>query len=47
MRRRFMLLPARENLTYLLSEPQYRALALGMTGRLQVKGSRFVSFESA
>ncbi|MGL9720022.1 DUF2500 family protein [Symbiopectobacterium sp.] len=43
----FMLLPAGESLTYRLSETQYRALALGMTGRLQVQGSRFVSFEPA
>lgn len=43
----FMLLPAGENLTCHLSETQYRVLALGMTGRLQVQGSRFVSFEPA
>ncbi|MCW2476414.1 MULTISPECIES: DUF2500 domain-containing protein [unclassified Symbiopectobacterium] len=43
----FRLLPAGENITCYLSEAQYQALALGMTGRLQVQGSRFVSFVPA
>ncbi|QZN96017.1 DUF2500 family protein [Symbiopectobacterium purcellii] len=43
----FRLLPAGENLTCRLSDAQYRTLALGMTGRLQVQGSRFVSFVPA
>ncbi|MFT8209811.1 MAG: DUF2500 family protein [Symbiopectobacterium sp.] len=43
----FMLLPAGESITCRVSETQYRALALGMTGTLQVQGSRFVSFVPA
>ena len=43
----FMLLPAGENITCRVSETQYQALTLGMTGMLQVQGSRFVSFVPA
>lgn len=43
----FMLLPAGESITCRVSEVQYRTLTSGLTGWLQVQGSRFVAFAPA